>query len=171
MEMPELLTLWRRSVINAPQAYLSHRSAYFWGLLWKSGTEPLCTPVFTGVVPTVYVSSLGRDIMPELALRARSNFRDRRLAFWHSRLMGTQLFNHVFSALVLCASAIALWRRRGASALVVFAASAVAFTLAFGVIGISCEFRYIYVLPVAASLLLFVLAISSRLASGGKVGA
>jgi hypothetical protein len=161
METPELLTLWRRSIMNSPRAYLSHRSAYFWALLWKSGTESRCTPVFTGVVPAVYVPPLGRDIMPELGLQARSNLRDRRLAFWHSRLMETRLFNHVFSMLVLCASAILLWRRGGATALVVFAASAVVFTLAYGVIGISCEFRYIYILPVAATLLLFTLTLFS----------
>ncbi len=72
--------------------------------------------------------------------------------------MGTPVFNHAFWALVLCASAVVLLRRGGAGALVVFAGSAIAFTLGFALIGISCEFRYIYVVPVAATILLFVLA-------------
>src|SRR5207245_337323 len=65
METRDLLTLWRRSIMKSPRAYLLHRSAYFWALLWKSGTESLCTPVFTGVVPAVYVPPLGRDILPD----------------------------------------------------------------------------------------------------------
>ncbi len=43
-----------------------------------------------------------------------------------------------------------------------FAASALGYTLAFGIIGISCEFRYTYVLPVAATLLGVVLAIAPK---------
>jgi hypothetical protein len=100
--------------------------------------------------------------MPELGLAVRGNLRDSRLVTWLSGLMRTRLFNHAFSALILCVSAIVLWRRGGASALVVFAASAVAFTVAFGIIGISCDFRYIYILPVAATLLLLVLALGPR---------
>jgi hypothetical protein len=164
-ETPDLLLLWGHSIMNSPQAYLSHRSAHFWALLWRSGSESLCAPVIVGVVPTVYVPLLGRDIMPELGLQGRWNLRDRRLAAWEFRLMGTPLFNHVFWAFVLFASAIVLVRRGRAGALVVFAASAIVFALAFSVIGISCEFRYVYVLPVAATLLLFVLATAPR--SGG----
>ena len=161
-ETRDLLSLWGRSILNSPRAYLSHRSAHFWALLWKSGSESLCTPVFAGVQASVYVPSLHRDIVPELRLQGRSDLRDRRLAARQLQMMGTPVFNHVFWALVLFASAIVHVRRGGAGALVVFAASAIAFALAFSVIGISCEFRYIYVLPVAATLLLFVLATAPR---------
>jgi len=168
-ETRDLLDLWGRSIMASPVAYLSHRFANFWALLWQSGTARPCAATLAGVVSTVYVPSLGRDIMPELGLQRRLNLRDLVLAGIEYLLRRTPLFNHVFWAVALAAVGLRLWRRGGAGALVVFAASALAFTLTFGVVGISCEFRYIYVLPVAATLLLFVLIIAPKEegASGG----
>jgi len=82
-------------------------------------------------------------------------------------LLPTPLFNHAFWSIVLTGVAVMLSRRGGGTPLVVFAASALVFALGFGVIGISCEFRYLYVLPVAATLLLLALVTGSRAAATG----
>jgi hypothetical protein len=169
METPELIALWGRSIVGSPWAYLSHRAANFGALLWRSGTTPLCTPLHIGIVPIVYVPLLGRDIVPELELQVGSNLRDRRFAAVLRQLLHTPLFNHAFWSIVLAVAAVTLLLRRGAGALVVLAASALVFTLGFAVIGISCEFRYIYILPVAATLLLLVLAIAPKTYTGTAV--
>lgn len=157
MDTSNLVALWSRSVRESPRPYLAHRAAHFGALLWRP-----CFPMFSGVVPTVHVPSLGRDIVPELGLKGRWNRRDRKLMEWADQLRDTTpLFNHVFWSIVLAVAAAALLRRGGADALVVFAASAAVFTLGFAIIGISCDFRYLYVLPVAATVLLFALAVGS----------
>ena len=157
-ETPQLLMLLGRSIMSSPGAYLSHRAANLGALLWRSGTAPLCAPVHFGVVSSVYVPYLGRDIVPELKLDSGQNLRDRWLARFAGGLLHTPLFNQVFWSIALAVAAAALWVRGGAGPLVVLAGSAFAFALAFGVVGYSCEFRYIYVVPVAATLLLLALA-------------
>ena len=158
-----MLAVWTRTAAESPQAYLAHRAAYFGALLWKSGSEPLCVPIHTGVVSSVSVPSLGRDIMPELGLHARHDARDRGLERLLSRLLRyTPLFNQVFWMLVVAVAAGILWRRDGTTALVLLAPCAFAFTLGFAVVGISCEFRYLYILPVTASILAFAVAIAPR---------
>ena len=158
LETPQLLALWSRSILGSPRAYLSHRTANFGALLWQSEATPLCTPGYFGIESAVYVPSLGRDIVPELGLSGGWRARDRKLAYLIYEPPRPPLFNHVLWSIVLAVAAVALWRRRGTGALVLLAASALVFTLAFGIIGISCEFRYAYVLPVAATLLVFVVA-------------
>jgi hypothetical protein len=160
-ETSDMIAVWTGAAATSPQAYLAHRAYHFWSLLWMGGTEELCVPFHTGMVSSVYVSSLGRDIMPELGLRGRNDVRDRRLGALSWRLH-PPLFNHVFWLLVVAVAALTMWRRDGVTPLVLMAACALAFTLSFGIIGISCEFRYLYILPVAASLLVFAAAIAPR---------
>jgi len=163
IETPALLALWTKSILDSPRAYFLHRAAHFGGLLWGYRSEPLCDSIFTGVVSSLYIPILGRDIVPELRLEPRSDIRDRRFdRFQHRLLTFTLSFNHAFWALVLIVAAIVLHRRGKATALVLLAASAGVFAVGFGVIGIACEFRYIYILPVTATLLLFVIAIEAR---------
>ncbi|HSQ81167.1 MAG TPA: hypothetical protein VLU54_08540 [Casimicrobiaceae bacterium] len=119
---------------------------------------------------TVYVSSLGRDIMPELGLTGRWDRRDRELKRWSDLLRSTTpIFSPVFGSVVLAVCAAVLRRRDGASALVVFAASTFLYSLGFAVIGLSCDFRYLYILPVAATVLLLALIGPAR--SAGRGGA
>jgi len=155
----QLLMLLGRSIVRSPGAYLSHRAASFGALLWQSGTNQLCGPVRVGVVSTVYVPSLGRDIVPELGLDTTLSLRDQRLWRFTARLLHTPFFNHVFWSIVLGAAALTLWMRGGAGPLVVLAGAVIVFALVFAIVGISCDFRYLYILPVAATLLLFVLLI------------
>ena len=165
MKIPDLLALWGRTILHSPRAYLSHRAAHFGDLLWRP-----CLLMYSGVKSTVYVPSLGRDIMPELGLAGRWDRRDRELKRWSDLLRNTTpMFNPVFGSVVLAVCAAALWRRDGASALVVFAASTFLYSLAFAVIGLSCDFRYLYILPVAATVLLLALIAGAR--SAGRGGA
>ena len=147
-------SIWLRSIVNSPCAYLSHRAANFGALLWKSGTPGLCTraPFAFGIEPAVFVPMLGRDIVPELGLRTGSSRRE--WVFQDFLLnLPAPLFNHVFWATMLLAAAAALWRRGRAAPLVLLAAGAVVFALGFAVVGIACDFRYLYVLPLAATVL------------------
>jgi hypothetical protein len=162
METAQLLALWGRSILNSPRAYALHRTANFEALLWRSGMAPLCVAIQIGVVPAVYVPFLGRDVVPELGIARDLNQRDRGLEYWFIDWRGSVLFNHAFWSIVLAGAAAILALRGGAAALVVFATSVLVFALGFGVIGMSCEFRYIYVLPVAATLLTFALAATGR---------
>ncbi len=159
----DLVALWARSVAGSPGAYLSHRAAHLGNLFWRP-----CFVMLAGVPATVYVPSLGRDIMPELGLKARWNRRDSTLMEAAEQLRNTPLFNPVFWSIALGVAAIILVLRRTAAALVVLAASSVIFALGFGVIGISCDLRYVYILPVAATMLLFALALTSGPAAAGK---
>ena len=165
MGASEMKSIWFRSIVNSPGAYLSHRAANFGALLWKSGTPGLCTraPFAFGVEPAVFVPMLGRDIVPELGLRTGSSRRE--WVFQDFLLnLPAPLFNHVFWATMLLAGAAALWRRGRAAPLVLLAAGAVVFALGFAVVGIACDFRYLYVLPLAATVLLFALVTSPRTA-------
>ncbi|MGE5090297.1 MAG: hypothetical protein ACM3QY_14305 [Candidatus Levyibacteriota bacterium] len=165
MKIPDLLALWGRSILHSPRAYLLHRAAHFGDLLWRP-----CLLMYSGVKSTVYVPSLGRDIMPELGLTGRWDRRDRELKRWSDRLRDTTpMFNPVFWSIVLAACAAVLWRRDGAGALFVFAACTFLYALAFAVIGLSCDFRYLYILPVAATVLL--LALIAGAGSAGPDGA
>jgi hypothetical protein len=159
----DLLALWARSVAASPGAYLSHRAAHLGNLLWRP-----CFVMLTGVPSTVYVPALGRDIMPELGLRPRWNRRDSTLMEAAEQLRDTPLFNPVFWSIALVVGAMILALRRTAAALVILAASTLVFVLGFGVIGISCDLRYVYILPVAATMLLFVLALTSGPTAAGK---
>lgn len=160
MHAPELLALWARSIADSPSAYLAHRWAYFGALTWRSGTEPGCPVIQVGVEPSVYVPYLGRDIVPELGIARPLDRRDRELAERVLAWRGSPMFNHVFWLGVLAAAAALLAWRRGAGALVALAASTIAFALAFAVIGIACDFRYLYVVPVAATLCAFAVAVN-----------
>ncbi len=152
METPDLLALWGRSILDSPRAYLAHRAAHFGDLLGQP-----CFLMFSGVAPTVYVPSLGRDIVPELGLTGRMDLRDRELLEWTDQLRDTPLFSHLFWSIVLVLAAIGLWLRSRSTALVVFAAAAASFASAFAIIGVSCDFRYLYIVPVAATFLVFAL--------------
>jgi len=158
----DLLALWARSVAASPGAYLSHRAAHLGNLLWRP-----CLVMVAGVPSTVYVPAVGRDIMPELGLRPRWNRRDNMLMDAAEQLRDTPLFNPVFWSIALVVSAVILALRRTAAALVILAASSLVFVLAFSVIGISCDLRYVYILAVAATMLLFAVAITSGPAAAG----
>jgi len=162
VETSDLLRVWTRAAAESPQAYLAHRIAHFWSLVWQSGTAPLCGAIHTGIVPSVYVPSLGRDIVPELGLHGRDDRRDRLIAWFLSRFASTPLFNHVFWLIVMAVAGGTLLGKDGSAPLVLLAISAFAFALGYSVIGISCEFRYLYILPVTASILVFAAALAPR---------
>ncbi len=143
----------------SPRAYLSHRAAHLGDLFWR--------PCFVmirgraGRLPNVYVPSLGRDIMPELGLKARWNRRDRVLRRWPNRLQS----NAAVQPGVLVGGT---WRRghdprccaappRRSSYL---RRARFVFVLGFGVDRNFVRFRYVYIVPVAATILLFAVAIT-----------
>ena len=141
---------------GSPGAYLSHRAAHLGDLFWRP-----CFVMLAGVPANVYVPSLSRDIMPELGLKARWNRRDRILMEAAEQLQNTPLFNPVFWSVALGVAAAILALRRVAASLVILAVSSLLFALGFGAIGISCDLRYVYIVPVAATMLLFAVAITS----------
>ena len=99
--------------------------------------------------------------MPELGLKVRWNRRDRILMEAAEQLQNTPLFNPVFWSVALGVAAAILALRRVAASLVILAVSSLLFALGFGAIGISCDLRYVYIIPVAATMLLFAVTITS----------
>jgi hypothetical protein len=154
-----LLALWARAIAASPGAYLAHRSEHFESLVWRSGANSGCLAIQIGVTPSAYVPYLGRDIVPELGISRPLDRRDRELIERFIAWRDSVLFNHAFWLLALVVAAAILARRRGAGALVVFAGATLAFALGYAVVGIACDFRYLYVAPLAATLCAFALAV------------
>jgi hypothetical protein len=144
---------WYDLVRHHPWLYLKVRARVFAQVLFTPDIEG-CRPVFTGVEGP-------SGEMGDLGLKPRRDARDLALARYAKGFMGTPVFSHVvFGGLAIAALVLLLWRRsQGDIAMAALLASALVFTASFFAISIACDYRYLYLLDMAALSAVFYLAL------------
>lgn len=141
----EVSANWWRMVRDNPAAWLKHRLDVFRWMVVPPDVR-LCVPVALGIDGgDAQLDALGikRDLRPQ----------DAAMYALASHFFDTPLFlNAAWAALALALAAL-LWFRKGRSpgdvAIVAMLAAALAFAASFVLIGIACDVRYMFLLPVA----------------------
>jgi hypothetical protein len=135
---------WRRLIFRRPLLYLQDRAEIFRWVFLTPKIER-CVPFLVGVSgPPAILGML--DIAP------RYDRRDARIEAYAQRLVNTPIFSHAFFVILGLAAGIVLMRRRSPSdiAMVFLLVAAGLFVLTFFVISLACDYRYLYLLDVAA---------------------
>lgn len=135
---------WLRIVVHYPAAYLLQRADVF---RWTFLTPELeqCLPVTVGV-------SGSEAMIKALNIQSGVDSQNRGLAEYAGHFYRTPVFSHLTWALV-AAGLMVLLLRRGDPADWVFVAllgGALLFAASFAVISVACDYRYLYVLDLAA---------------------
>jgi hypothetical protein len=135
---------WRELILHHPGAYLAHRLDVF---RWTLFTPELgrCLPVQIGVTgPPEMIRDLELDTAPQA--------KDAALQAYAQRFYGTPVYSHVTYAVIAAVVALLLlWRRRPADATIAtLLVGALAFAASFLVISVACDYRYLYLLDLAA---------------------
>ncbi len=155
---------WWRMVRQNPGAWLAHRAAVFRWMVFPSDVRE-CLPVWVGVDgPAEQISALG------LSRGARPQ--DSALYAYATRWFGTPLFvNGAWALLAVALGAVLLRRRRsGDVTMVLLLGTALAFCASFALIGIACDVRYLFLLPVACCGALAQLAAAAKDRAGSFSG-
>lgn len=135
---------WRHLIVYHPLLYLKNRAAIFrWVFL---------TPHIEACVPFLVGVSGPPATLRALDMAARYDERDAALETYAQNFVGTPVFSHAFFAVLGLAAAIILLRRRSPSdiAIVFLLAAAGMFIMTFFVISLACDYRYLYLLDMAA---------------------
>jgi hypothetical protein len=135
---------WRQCAAAHPGAYLAHRAAVFAWLFWPSHVTS-CHPFHVGV------QGAAGD-MRKLGIKERLDDRDKLLAdYGWAATAGPAFWHPLYAALLIGALWLLLGRRRAEDwALAGLAAGALTFAASFFLIGIACDYRYLYVLDLSA---------------------
>ncbi|MDB5498921.1 MAG: hypothetical protein JWP28_2952 [Phenylobacterium sp.] len=135
---------WRRIIVHYPAAYLLQRADVFrWTFLTPK--LELCLPAQVGVSgPQAMVDKLG--------VQSGVDIQDQGLADYARKFYGTPVYSHLTWALVAVAVIVLLLRRRDPADWVFIAllGGSLAFTASFAVISVACDYRYLYLLDLAA---------------------
>lgn len=135
---------WRRVIVHYPAAYVLQRLDVF---KWTFLTPKLeqCLPVTVGVT--------GPDgMLKDLDVQTGIDPQDQGLADYARRFYGTPVFSHLTWAVVALGVVGLLWQRRDPADWVFIAlmAGSLAFTASFALISVACDYRYLYLLDLAA---------------------
>lgn len=124
--------------------YAAHRLAVF--------REALLTPDILACLPVSTGTEGPDDILAELGMTFRQDRQDRELYNYASWFFGTPVLSHLTFALISLAVMVALTLRGRPSdwMLAGLQAGALAFAGSFLVIGLACDYRYLYFLDLAA---------------------
>ncbi|MFG1419876.1 hypothetical protein V5F38_18530 [Xanthobacter sp. V0B-10] len=143
-DMEQVPGLWWHTVEANPRAWLAHRAAVFRWMVAPPDVR-LCLPVWVGVDgPDATLSQLGlkREVRPQ----------DAALYAYSTSWFGTPLFMNLTWALVALALAGVIRfrtsRAPGDVAIVAMLVSGLLFAASFALIGIACDVRYLFLLPV-----------------------
>jgi hypothetical protein len=148
---------WLDLIRQQPGLYLRVRTLAF--------TQVVATPLIDRCLPV----SLGIDGPPEtlkaLNLPRRHTLEDQRLFNYFTWYLDTPALSHLaFGAIALAVGVALLFRRDPADLMIAgLMAGALGFTASFFAISIACDYRYLYVLDLAAITGLLYLAIDPRL--------
>jgi len=142
---PALRAQWLSLILHHPLIYLSSRAQIFSWVLFTPDIEK-CLPFTVGVQgPQGELDAVDMD--------ARWDDRDDALQTYGTAFNGTPIFQHgLFAVLALMAAWILLVRRRRDADIAIAALqlSALLYTASFFAISIACDYRYLYVLDLAA---------------------
>jgi hypothetical protein len=135
---------WRRIVIHYPAAYLLHRADVF---RWVFLTPDLkaCLPVQVGVTGP-------EGMLKDIGVQVGVDIQDQGLADYARRFYGTPVFSHLAWALVAAGVIVLLLRRRDPVdwVFVALLGGSLVFVASFAVISVACDYRYLYLLDLAA---------------------
>jgi hypothetical protein len=135
---------WRDLIEHHPGAYLAHRLDVFrWTLMTPDLAQ--CLPVQVGVVGPP-------DMIDDLELDAAPLPKDAALRAYAGRFYGTPVYSHLtYAAIALVVAGLLLWRRRGADVTIAaLLIGALGFAASFLPISVACDYRYLYLLDLAA---------------------
>ena len=135
---------WRAVILHYPAGYLLHRADVFRWVFLTPKLE-LCLPVQVGVIgPAEMVDDL--NLQPGIDTRAQA------VADYARKFYGTPVYSHLTWALVAVAAIVLLLRRRDPADWVIMAmlGGALAFVASFALISLACDYRYLYLLDLAA---------------------
>ena len=144
---------WRDVILHDPAAYALHRLDVFrWTLLTPELEK--CLPVQVGVEGPA-------EMLAELDVQAGADRQDQALAAYAKRFYGTPIYSHLAWALVAVGMIVLLWRRGDAAdwAIIGLLGGALAFAASFALISVACDYRYLYLLDVAAMTALIYVAL------------
>ena len=135
---------WWRVVVHYPAAYALQRADVF---RWTFLTPKLeqCLPVTVGVTGP-------EGMLKDLDVQTGIGPKDQRMAEYARRFYGTPIFSHLTWAVVALGVIGLLWQRRDPADWVFIAlmAGSLAFTASFALISVACDYRYLYLLDLAA---------------------
>nr|MEA2799508.1 hypothetical protein [Phenylobacterium sp.] len=135
---------WRAIIIHYPAAYLLQRADVFrWTFLTPK--LELCLPAQVGVT--------GPDgMLKALGVQTGVDIQDQGLADYARRFYGTPVYSHLTWALVAVGVIVLLLRRRDPAdwVFVALLGGTLAFVASFAVISVACDYRYLYLLDLAA---------------------
>jgi hypothetical protein len=135
---------WRQVILHDPVAYLTHRAGVFRWLLAPPKLEQ-CLPVQVGVVgPPAMIRDL--DIQGGMEPRAKA------LGDYAARFYGTPVYSHAaYLLLALAVGGLLLLRRDRADwVIIALQVGAIGFVASFFLISVACDYRYLYLLDLAA---------------------
>jgi hypothetical protein len=144
---------WIDVLTHHPGAYLLHRADVFrWTLLTPDLMK--CLPVQVGVEGPP-------DMLKTLNVQAGQDNQDRALNAYATRFYPTPVYSHLTWALVAVAMIGLLLRRRDPAdwAIIGLLGGTLAFVASFAVISVACDYRYLYLLDLAAMVSLIYVAL------------
>jgi 4-amino-4-deoxy-L-arabinose transferase-like glycosyltransferase len=144
---------WFEILIHHPGAYLAHRAEVF-GQLILPPIQERCLPVWVGVD-----GPAERAAQLNLALEIERS--DQQLANYATWFYYTPIYSHLAYGLLALAVLVLTLMRRDPADYVIAAlmAGVLGFTASFAVISLACDYRYLYLLDLAAMAGLFYLAL------------
>jgi hypothetical protein len=141
---PAMDAQWRRVILHYPAAYVLQRLDVFrWTFLTPK--LELCLPVQIGV--------LGPDnLLRDLDIQSGVSPQATGLAVYAKRFYGTPILSHLTWAVVAAGVIVLLLRRREAAdwAFIGLLTGSLLFAASFAVISVACDYRYLYLLDLAA---------------------
>ncbi len=135
---------WIEVITRYPAAYVLHRADVFW---WVFATPELgrCLPVTVGIDGPP-------EMLGELDLGSGQDMADLKLLRYASRFFGTPVFSHLaWAAAAVVVIGLLLRRRDPADWVFVgLLTGALTFVASFAIISVACDYRYLYLLDLAA---------------------
>ena len=148
---------WLDLIWGDPKLYLKGR--------WLAFRQVVATPVIDRCLP-LHVGVLGPEkTLADLGMTPRASVRDGRIFNYATWFYETPAMSHLAYAGIALAVFLALMVRRDPADLVIagLLAGALAFAASFFAISIACDYRYLYILDLAALTGALYLAIDPRL--------
>ncbi len=150
---PVMDAQWRHIILHYPAAYLLQRLDVFrWTFLTPK--VELCLPVQIGV--------LGPDnLLRDLDIQSGVSPQAKGLGAYAKRFYGTPILSHLTWAVVAAGLIVLLLRRREAAdwAFIGLLTGSLLFAASFAVISVACDYRYLYLLDLAAMVSLLYVAL------------
>ncbi len=144
---------WREVIWASPAAYLKHRADVFrWTFLTPDLAQ--CLPATVGVEGPA-------AMLKELNVQTGIDPQDRALGDYARRFYGTPVYSHLTWAVVAVGMIALLLRRHDPADGIVIALliGTLGFVASFAVISVACDYRYLYLLDLAAMVSLIYVAL------------